>query len=172
MSIYVSGTCDGAFLAVERVHLKAPPSGAVRVLRYPEPGRRKPRAGDTLRYNPGKRAAACFPPGVVATDTPPFVIAPECAKRGASPRGKGMRVYLGNEDAELLRALAKAAGCAPREIVARFVSAASAELWAMSRPAETVSVASGGAAGSALCVTPAQLRAAVEARTDVLRELE
>ena len=172
MTLHVSGTCDGVFFVVERVHLKTAPSGAIRVLRYPEKGRRKPRAGDTLRYNPGKRAAACFPPGAVTADTPPYVIAPECAKRGAVPSGKGMRVFLAFEDAAMLQALAQAAGRKPGEIVARFVRDASAALHAMSDPALTVRVASGGATGSALCVTPERLRAAVEARADVLRELE
>lgn len=105
--IYVTGTFDGGVLTVSRVHTRKPPPGAVPVYRYPEKGRRKPRAGDPLAYRPNGGH--------------PFVLAPECAKRGALPRGRGLRVYLAADVATAACGLADAEGISPSAMVARLV---------------------------------------------------
>lgn len=118
--IHVSGACDGVFLVVERVHLRTVPPGAVPVRRHPEPGRRKPRAGDKLIY----RSNAGHP----------FVIAPECARRGALPRGRGVRLTLPAEESALLRGLADAEGVTPSAMVGRLVRAEAAKVPELEKP--------------------------------------
>lgn len=105
--IYVSGTLGGGFVIVARVHTRKPPPGAVPVHRYPEKGRRKPRAGDVLDYHPNGGY--------------PFVLAPGCARRGAAPRGRGLRVYLAADVATVACGLADAEGISPAALVSRLV---------------------------------------------------
>jgi hypothetical protein len=109
--MYVSGTIEGGYLIVTRVHLRTPPPDAIRVIEYCPHGAkpRKPRAGDRLRYYPG-------PDG-----QKPHVYSPERAKPGANPKGKGLRLYLPVEVADALRALAASEGKTPNEVVAQLV---------------------------------------------------
>jgi hypothetical protein len=109
--MHVSGTIDGDYLIVARVHRRSQPPGAVRVLEYAPLGakHRLPRAGDRLRYYPGS--------GTV----PASVYSPARAKPGANPTGKGLRLYLPVEVAEPLRALATLEGKTPAEVVAGLV---------------------------------------------------
>jgi hypothetical protein len=118
--MYVSGTIDGDYLIVARVHRRSQPPGAVRVLEYAPLGakHRLPRAGDRLRYCPGGGAVA----GGLGT-VPAYVYAPERAKPGANAKGKGLRLYLPVEVAEPLRAIATSEGKTPAEVVAGLVQA-------------------------------------------------
>lgn len=109
-SLFVSGTIDGDHLTVTRVHRSTSPDGAVLVIQATSPNRRAPRAGDRLP--------------LVRTLGGSYVLAPERAKPGATPRGKGLRVYLPAAEASMLAELARAADSSPADLVARLVRAA------------------------------------------------
>ena len=120
-TLHVSGTRDSSGFTVARVHPKTSPDGSVRVLHYPERGRRKPRAGDVLVYR--------APDGI-----PPYVEAPRCARRGAVPRGRGLRVYLASDVATAACGLADAEGISPAALVSRLVRERAALVPALEKP--------------------------------------
>ena len=109
--MFVSGPIENNHLTVTRVHRSTSPDGAVLVIQATSPNRRAPRAGDRLP--------------LVRTLGGSYVLAPERAKPGATPRGKGMRVYLPAAEAAMLAALARAADSSPADVVIRLVRAAS-----------------------------------------------
>lgn len=163
LHVTIAPTADPERFEVLHVHSRGkPPVDAVELLGTDHADARKPRVGDTLR------ATLSPDDGRVIG-----VWAPLRGKRGS--RGKGRLFFLDRVGTEATLRLAERRGLRPGQVLAQLAFEADyADRLAMAGepPPVIVAAGTGGGGGSARCSTQTRIHAAVEARADVLRELE